>query len=166
MRSDPLRPLSPTLEVFCVNHGAHNIVNQWRRDHAKYTPSFRSQPPRARNTFIDDAAIESDGEGGGIASRATTLPSSIPSSPARLPTPTIDLSIEVLIVKTKRKVRKPNEHCKTCNRFVNGIKQLEFHLKFKKHLKQVRNSVSTNCKTCNSFFTSKHNFANHKCKTS
>ncbi len=164
LRSDPLLPLSPTTELFCHTNGAGNIIKQRRRDQAKYIPTFRSQPPRAKNSLIDDSAVESDGEGGDIPSRATTPPNSRPTSPVLpiTPTPPIDLSIQVPIVK--RKIKKPKEHCKTCNRFFDGIKQLDFHKKSKKHLKQVRNSATTTCKQCNRFFTSRHNFSTHKCE--
>jgi len=163
LRSEPLPPLSPNTELFCRKSGAGNIVKQRRSDQVKHTPTFRSQ---LKNSLIDDSAVESDGEGGDIPSQATTPSNSRPTSPARIisPTPSIDLSIQVPIVKKKSKIKKPKEHCKTCNRFFDGIKQLEFHKKSKKHLKQVRNSVSTTCKQCNRLFTSRHNFSTHKCE--
>ena len=161
LRTDPLPPLSPTTELFCREYGARNIVKQRRRDQAKYRPEFRSQPIRKKNPLIDDSAVESDGEGGDIASRATTPASSRPSSPVHIPT---NLSVQVPIAKKKTILKRPKEHCQTCNRFFDEIKQLEIHLRSKKHLKQVRNSVSTHCKLCNHFFTSKHNLATHKCE--
>ncbi len=135
--------------------------NKARRDQSKYKPEFRSQPIRKTNPLIDDSAVESDGEGGDVASRESTAASSRPSSLVHTPK---NLSVQVLITKAKTTLKRPKEHWQTCNRFFDGIKQLEIHLRSKKHLKQVRNSVRTHCKQCNHIFTSKHNLANHKCE--
>ncbi len=164
LRSEPLAQLSPSDILFAKTNGASNIVRRRHKDLANHTFAFRDQPARKKNQFIDDAAIESDGEGGDVPSRASTPNHSRPPSPLQASNiPTVPLSVELPIKKTK--VKKPKEYCKTCNRFFDGIKQLEGHNKSKKHLKQVRNSTSTNCKQCNRFFTSRHNFASHKCKS-
>ena len=98
---------------------------------------------RKKHKFIDDSAIESDGEGGDIESTSTTPASSPPSSPRHSP-----------ISELK---------CFTCNITASGPKQLEIHLNSKKHLKKARN-VKTSCNQCNHLFTSLHNFRFHECK--
>jgi len=167
LRSRPLPQLSPADVLFAQNNGASNIVKRRRKDLANHAEIFRNQPTRRQSVFVDDSAIESDGEGGDIVSTTTTPASSRHPSPARLVTTTQPstntLPVQLPIVK-RSKIKRPKEHCTTCNRFFDGIKQLDFHKKSKKHLKQVRNSVSTHCKQCNRFFPSKHNFSTHKCE--
>ena len=107
-----------------------------------------AEPPtnlrsRKKHKFIDDSAIESDGEGGDIESTSATPASSPPSSPRHCP-----------ITDLK---------CYTCNVTASGPKQLEIHLKSKKHLKKAR-TVKTSCNQCNHLFTSLHNYRFHKCK--
>jgi len=172
LRSDPLPPLSPTTELFCRENGARNIVKQRRRGQAKYAPQFRSQPTRNKNPLIDDSAVESDGEGGDIPSRATTPERSVPSSPARTTPPTPHQTEDtpstnctpLPVKKVKLKKPRPNSYCKECVLFFSGPKQLNVHEKSKKHLKQLRNGTSTHCTQCNRFFQSRHNLVNHKCE--
>ena len=161
LRSEPLPLLSPTIELFCRTHGARNIVKRRQSDQDNYKPIFRQQRPA--HPFVDNSAIESDGEGGDVASLATTPESSRPSTPIRTPTPSIRLQVQPSIVK-RVKVKKPKEHCQTCNRYFDGSKQLDIHLKSKKHWKAVRNSQSSHCVTCNRLFTSYHNLRAHKCE--
>ena len=120
-------------------------------------------PRRRKLLFVDESAIESDGEGGDGASTPTTPASSRPSSPGRVETPSsipvIDLSVRSPIAKP------PRPRCEYCKPDFSGPKQLQVHLKGKKRKIKVRNScLSSSCKLCGHYFTSNHNFNNHKCE--
>ena len=120
-------------------------------------------PRRRKFLFVDDSAIESDGEGGDVASTPTTPASSRPPSPDRVEAPSsipvIDLSVQAPIAKP------PRPRCYACNTDFSGPKQFQVHINGKKHKKNVRNScLSSICKLCGHFFTSNHNFNNHKCE--
>jgi len=152
LRSELLPQLSVEDQVFCERSGARNIIRRRELDLRKHKPVFANQepgpvPPRRSNRFVDDTAIESDGEGGDIPSSVTTPQPSRPPSPDRLP-------------PIKKTIEKPK--CYSCNKTFSGPKQLDIHLKSKKHWKQVRNT-STLCITCGRFFSSKHNLRTHKC---
>ena len=120
-------------------------------------------PRRRKFLFVDDSAIESDGEGGDVVSTPTTPASSRPSSPGRVEAPSsipvIDLSVRSPIAKP------PRPRCYTCNTDFSGPKQFQVHIKGKKHKIKVRNScLSSSCKLCGHCFTSNYNFNNHKCE--
>ena len=107
-----------------------------------------AEPPanlhsRKKHKFIDDSAVESDGDGNEIESTSTTPANSPPSSPRHSPITELN--------------------CYTCNVTASGPKQLDIHLKSKKHLKKARN-VKTSCNQCNHLFNSLHNYRFHKCK--
>ena len=118
-------------------------------------------PRRRKFLFVDDSAIESDGEGGDVESTPTTPASSRPSSPVRAEASS---SIPVIDLPVRSPIRKPpRPRCECCNTEFSGPKQFQVHLKGKKHKKKVRNScLSGFCKLCDHFFTSNHDFNNHK----
>ena len=163
LRSKPLAQLSPEDQLYAKNYGAANIIKRRQRDLKNFKQVHRHQPDTAlplrpvRSVFIDDSAIESDGEGGDVESTPTTPASSRPSSP----TSSTVLPARPTIKKSK--LKKPREHCKTCNRYFDGPKQLAFHYKSKPHLKKLRNTGDSLCKFCGKVFLSKHNLATHKC---
>ncbi len=101
--------------------------------------------PRKKHKFIDDSAIESDGEGGDVLSVRTTPPNSRPSSP------------------TSRKLVS-KVFCDTCQIYLSGSLQYQIHIKSKKHLRRLRTTEDSISKLCNRFFQSKHNKDTHKCK--
>ena len=155
LRSEPLPQLSEEDQLFCKKSGASNIVRERAQSLKKFKPSFSEQepgplPPRRSNRFVDDSAIESDGEGGDIPSSATT------PRPSRSPSPVRVRSVQKSIIKAN----KPK--CSICNLSFSGPMQEAIHLKSKKHLKQARNSSGL-CITCEHFFTSQHNLRYHKC---
>ena len=82
LQSKPLPQLATHGVFFAVGNGARNIVKRRRKDLANHIRVFRDQPTRTQSVFIDDSAIESDGEGGGMSSRATTPTNSRPFTPA------------------------------------------------------------------------------------
>ena len=165
LRSEPLPQLSPSDILFPQAHGAANIVRRRHKDLANHTFTFRDQPARKKNQFIYGAAIESDGEGGDVPSKATTPAHSRASTPPRIQsTPKIDLSAQPSLAK-KTKIKKvKTDFCSICSRYFDGPKQLAVHLKSKPHWKQVRNCKPTTCVTCGHFFTSGHNLGTHKCE--
>ena len=181
LRSGPLRPLSPTTEHFAVRYGASNIVNRRKADLASHVQDFPSQdqsePPRKKHKFIDDSAIESDGEGGDIQSTTTSPPNSPPPSPQRteenlsesVPTLSSPTNEGQNVISSKKKIRRavPNSTCALCGVFASGPHQLEQHLKSKNHKKRARRIELPNstlyCSTCNYSFDNFHNFNNHKC---
>ncbi len=114
LRSDPLPQLPPDDVEFALRHGARNIIKRRRKDLAKHVQEFRVQPNRATSAFADETAIESDGAGRDIPSRATTNPRSSPPSPLRTP---ISLPIQVPIEK-KTRLKKPKEDCKLLGKLV------------------------------------------------
>ncbi len=97
LRDDPLPELSIEDQVFCVKSGARNILKRRQSDLDNYKPKFQTQPVgdqghspppiRNRSVFVDDSAIEIDGEAGETPSTPTTPTHSRPSSPA--PTPQV-----------------------------------------------------------------------------
>ena len=118
---------------------------------------------RRKFLFVDDSAIESDGEGGDVVSTPTTTAGSRPSSPvpveASISIPVIDLLVRSPIAKP------PRPRCYTCNTDLSGPKQLQVQLRGKKHKIKIRNScLSSSCKLCGHCFTSNHNLSNHKCE--
>ncbi len=172
LRTDSLPPLSPTTDLYCQRNGARNIAKDRRRVQENYKPIFCSQAPRSKSTFVEDSAIESDGEDGDIPSSATPPQRSAPTSPLHTLPPTPPRaeelssisSIQLPVKKVKLKKPRKNSYCKDCNLFASGLLQLEIHLKSKKHLKQRHNSTSTHCTQSNRLFQSRHNLLNHKCE--
>ena len=63
---------------------------------------------------------------------------------------------------------KQDSFCETCLVYASGPRQLEIHLKSKKHLKLIRRlslvNSSLQCSTCRTSFDNIHNIHNHKCK--
>ena len=125
-------------------------------DRAQAHPA--SRPIRAKNRFVDDSAVESDGEGGDIPSTATTPQNSRPSSPAY--TPSSHISVQLLI----KKKRSEKAKCSDFNRQFAGPLQLIHHLTSNKHRRKIASQRSGHCKICNQVFTTKHNLKTHKCK--
>ena len=105
--------------------------------------------PRKKNALIDDSAVESDGEGGDISSRCTTLAPAPPLTPA--------------IKKTKERVI-----CDICGATASSIHQLKQHQKGKKCRSKANRknfpNVDLFCPTCKKSFSSLHNFHNLNCR--
>ncbi len=166
IREDPLLKLSIEDQVFCRNSGARNIIKPLQLDLADYKPKFRSQPVnkkgpplpqiRQRSVFVDDPAIESDGEGEEIPLGATNPSNSRSSSP----TPTV--GVKKVIVKKPRQ----NSTCKDCNKTFSGRKQLNVHLKSKCH-KRASSGLGILvliARLATYFFQSAHDLRHHNCQ--
>ena len=125
---------------------------------------------RKKCRFIDDTAIESDGEGGSIDS-ANSTPYSTPyntppSSPPRTP-----IGPRNSNSKNKFSGKKPRSEflsCILCTIKCNRVNQYKRHLQGKKHQKNLLKSKSTNpdfeCELCFQEFDNYHNLSTHKCK--
>ena len=117
-----------------------------------FATSLDSHPtPRKKNPFIDDSAIESDGEGGDIHSTTTTPSNSPPPSPKYLATPPRPTSTKVscdlcghtlhqkLLNKHRnskrcraiRQFAKPSFKCSHCPRSFNSTHDRAKHIKSK-----------------------------------
>lgn len=150
----------------------------------------RGQPaqatiPRRKNLFVDDSAIESDGEGGDINSVSTTperterkihfldaLPA-IPRRPAAPPVVNSDSPAPVIDIRTPSPSRvttapKSKTICDLCDTILSGPEQLKKHRNSKKCRKKAnRKSISNKelkCSTCSKAFLSIHNLHTHKCQ--
>ena len=114
--------------------------------------------PRKKNKFMEDSAVESDGEGGDILSVASSPPNSPLPSPLRSSS-----SVNVALARPITKTAVAKVFYADCNNWLSGPKQFDRHLKGKKHLKNIRNKT-TSCNFCNHHFQSKHNFRFHSCQ--
>ena len=137
------------------------------------TTKSDSNRPRKKHKFIDDSAIESDGEGGDVLS-TTTTPCSTPlrfvDPTTTNNTPSIALPPTPTKVYRIRKIPDPEKWCELCTLKVTSKEQLQKHLNGKKHKKAVLIFKSKNpenyCDTCNRAFDNYKNYSTHRCKLS
>lgn len=138
------------------------------------TSSFDSSRPRKKHKFIDDSAIESDGEGGDVPSTTTTPANTPPSTPVRETeplsqsnTPSISLPPTPTQVYRIPRLPDPDKWCELCKLKTTSKKQLDKHLKGRKHKKTYLISKSKNpdnyCYICQHKFDNYSNFAKHDC---
>lgn len=142
-------------------------------------PTLRSVPaPRPKNPFIDDSAIESDGEGGDISSTATT-PEKIPFIPisSALPKPPPLRSIPLFrsipppppppptrFLATPRIVKEISKPvcCDLCGLRVSSKAQLPHHRNTRRcTARQNYNTLTSPCKVCNRKFNNIHDRKKH-----
>ncbi len=75
LRTEPLRPLSPTIAECAKQLGARHIAKRRPRDWELHDPEFQDQirpSLRKKSKFVDDSAVEVDSEGQDIQWTATT----------------------------------------------------------------------------------------------
>ena len=153
-----------------------------------YSQSANQQPPRTtksdsvrprkKHKFIDDSAVESDGEGGDVLSVTTTPANSPPSTPLQVVEPSSPSTPEsntasISLPPTPTQVYHiprlpdPDKWCELCKLKTTSKLQLEKHLKGKKHKKALLISKSSNptnyCSICNHTFDNRSNFERHDC---
>lgn len=140
--------------------------------------STASPKLRPRCRFIDDSAIESDGEGGDIPSdnsdaeeefapplktepisKPFALPPLRSKSVSRPPTSFKPLSVEIKPIVKK----KPNTVlCNLCRLSCLNLKQLEAHRGGRKCRNRSERQIDHICGTCRKSFDTLHNLTKHK----
>ena len=181
-----LLPIHLSREPISVDYQTVSLLNpQIKKRHIQGSSNKRppstsrsdSNRPRKKHKFVDDSAIESDGDGGDVLSTATSPASTPPSTPVRVAnssapnkTSSITLSHTPAKVYRIRKVPDPDKWCELCTLKLTSKEQLHKHLNGKKHKKAVLIFKSKNpenyCDTCNRAFDNYKNYSLHKCKLS
>lgn len=104
------------------------------------------EKPRKKSTFIDNSAVEDDGDGGDISSRNTTP----------------EKEKEIIDIISPSKIKTKSVLCADCGKFVSGPKALLKHQESKKCKNRSKGFKQFSCHKCGRKFNNRHDLESHR----
>lgn len=128
---------------------------------APICPIQKTAPRRVESIFIENSAVESDGEGGDVESRCST-PDPSEVLPVELP---VSEPVEQHASPEPVKKKDHSVRCDLCCLLLVNDRQLPSHRQSKRCRQRILRNLPRRCRTCDRVFDTHHDLVKHQqCK--